>query len=382
MTSKERVKIVLDHGKPDRVPFFEQGVASNVASDILGRPACTGGGRFRRDGIEAALAGDDAYRDYLVRGATDWGDLVEALDFDVVTLPWFGGGAPCNRIDENTYLFRSDDGTDWSVVRFQPESDTLHTVDSAARQGDLEWLDTRVRALEDAHRARKPITADSYPELQYAIQRFAAKRAIGGGAGIAIPMEPVWLEAIAARPDLIERFLDIQADIGCEAITVQAGMGIDLVWGGGDFVNNAGPLYSPEHFRALMLPRVRRLTETTHRFGLKYIFRTDGNVWPVARYLFQESGVDGYGEIDRQAGMDLGQIRARMPHLILWGNVDCGRTLTAGTLEEVRAETRACIDKAGPGGGYILGSSNVIHSQVPTASFTAMIDECRSYGVY
>jgi len=382
MNSKERVLTTLSHKEPDRVPYFEQGVASYVASEILGRKAHTGGGGFRRDGIEAALCGPGAYSDYIGRSLQDWGDLIEVLDFDVVTLPWFGRGEPTRKMDENSYFLGNEGDDDWSVVRLDPESDTLYTIDSAARSGDVSFVERRVKAMRESHRVREPMTENSFPELKSVLQRFGGKRAIGGGAGIAIPIEPAWLEAVVLRPDLVGEYLDMQSEIACESIEVQAAMGIDLVWGGGDMANNSGPLYSPDHFRSLVLPRLKRMVEVCHKHRLPYIFRTDGVIWPVAECLFVESGVDGYGEIDKQAGMDLGEVRRRLPHLVLWGNVDCGRTLTSGTVEDVMSETKDCIDKAAPGGGYILGSSNVVHSRVPIKNFLTMIETCREYGRY
>jgi uroporphyrinogen decarboxylase len=382
MNSKERVLTTLSHREPDRVPYFEQGVASSVTSEILGREAHTGGGGFRRDGIEAALCGPDAYAEYIQKSLQDWGDLIETLDFDVVTLPWFGKGEPTRKMDENTYLLGYEGSDDWSVIRLDSESDTLYTIDSAARSGDVSFVERRVRAMRELHSRREPLTSDSFPELKIAIERFGGKRAIGGGAGIAVPLEPAWLEAVVLRPDLVGEYLDMQSEVACEAIEVQAAMGIDLVWGGGDMANNSGPIYSPGHFRSLVLPRLKRMVEVCHKHHLPYIFRTDGVIWPLAQYLFIESGVDGYGEIDKQAGMDVGEVRRRLPHLTLWGNVDCGRTLTSGTREDVIAETKDCIDKAAAGGGYILGSSNVIHSRVPTSNFLAMIETCREYGRY
>lgn len=41
MTSKERIMTTFSHQEPDQVPIFEQGIASNVASKILGRYAYT-----------------------------------------------------------------------------------------------------------------------------------------------------------------------------------------------------------------------------------------------------------------------------------------------------------------------------------------------------
>lgn len=39
MTSKKRVRTTFRHKKPDRIRIFEQGIASNVASEILGKDA-------------------------------------------------------------------------------------------------------------------------------------------------------------------------------------------------------------------------------------------------------------------------------------------------------------------------------------------------------
>ena len=380
MNSRERVLTTLRFQEPDRVPYFEQGVASNVASAILGRPARTGGGAFRRDGIEAAMKGADAYKGYEETFFQDWCGLIESLDFDVASLPWAGGGAPSRKLDDKTYLFGDIEGA-WSVLRFNPASDTLHTVDSSLR---LEWglleIENDVRAMKRRHAERTKPTPAAFGLLERIIALFGKERAIAAGPCLVIPMEPAWLEAMMVRPDLIEQYTGFQADFACDEIDVLAEMGVDMIWGGGDFCANKGPVYSPAQFRRFMLGPLKRMTARCHHHGIPYIFRTDGVIWPVAQELFVESGVDGYGEIDKQAGMELAEIRRRLPHVILWGNVDCGRTLSAGTPAEVAAETRACIDAAAAGGGYILGSSNVIHAGVPAENFLAMMDACRNYG--
>lgn len=264
MTSKERVLTTLDHREPDRVPYFEQGVASRVASEILGRKAHTGGGGFRRNGTEAAMRGSDAYAEYVETYIQDWGDLIEELDFDVVTIPWAGGGVPQKKLDENTYLFGDPESDNWTIMRFSSESDTLYTVDSALNHIGVPLIERRVRAMEEWRKHRSKPTRDSFSLLQRFIDRFGGERAIGAGGLIVIPMEPAWLEAIALRPDLVEIYLDINADRICDEIDVLAEMGIDLVWGGGDLASNLGPAYSPEDFRILMLPRLKRITTKCH----------------------------------------------------------------------------------------------------------------------
>jgi len=62
--------------------------------------------------------------------------------------------------------------------------------------------------------------------------------------------------------------------------------------------------------------------------------------------------------------------------------VDCSHLMTPGTPEEVAAATREALRKGAPGGGYILSSSNSIHSTVKPENYTAMLSTLRRYGRY
>jgi uroporphyrinogen decarboxylase len=158
--------------------------------------------------------------------------------------------------------------------------------------------------------------------------------------------------------------------------------GVSVLWAGGDLASNAGPLYSPAMFRRLLLPRLQRITEAAHEAGLVYLFRTDGDVWSIAEELFVASGIDAYGEIDNDAGMDPVQIAGEFPHLTLWGGISCGRTLALGNPETVREATRRVMEACKQGGGLIFGSSNSIHMGVPTQNFVAMQEAAREFGSY
>jgi len=53
-----------------------------------------------------------------------------------------------------------------------------------------------------------------------------------------------------------------------------------------------------------------------------------------------------------------------------------------GTKEQIFAEVKACVEKAGPGGGLILSSSNCIHWNVPAQNYLYMIEAAKQYGKY
>ncbi|NCQ27576.1 MAG: uroporphyrinogen decarboxylase, partial [Armatimonadetes bacterium] len=63
-------------------------------------------------------------------------------------------------------------------------------------------------------------------------------------------------------------------------------------------------------------------------------------------------------------------------------NVDCAQTLSFGTPDDVIAETKEALRKGAPGGGFILSSSNSIHSSVKPENYLALVETLREYGRY
>jgi len=391
-SSRERIRLTFHHREPDRVPFFEQGIASRLASDILGRPALTGGGTFRFQAALAAYRGPDEWAEFQERYLQDYADLVGALDLDMVSAPWVAGGRPRRRPDERSFYFEDHASGTWSVYRLDEATDTFQQVDSAFRREGLAAIERHVHALaaERAQKAGGTVAPASEEDgvLAFLVGKLgggsdaANPRAVAAGVGLSIPLDEPWLEASLLRPDLIDQYLDLQLEAGLAEIDRLAGASVDVIWGGYDLAANKGPVYSPASFSRFILPRLRQLTDRCHRHGLPYVFRSDGWLWPIARELFVDSGVDGYGEIDLQAGMNIAALKDRFPHLTLWGGVDCAGALVSGTPAEVAQETRSALAAGAPGGGFILGSSNVIHAQVKTENFLEMVRTLQQYGTY
>jgi len=379
LTSRERVKMAFNFEEPDRVPVFEQEIAANIASEILGRRATGGGGIGGREITEMLHRGE---RDILVqRLCLDTVELHTKLNLDIIRPPLAPArdAGPERKLDEDTYYYEDKETENWTIRRYNPQSKMLMTIDSSVRREGLPAMERLVDQME--RESPKPEEC-MFETLDYVVEKVGNERFIAGVGGIAIPLDPPWLIAAITRPDLVCRYLDTQLDHTEELIKAQKMHGVDFILGGADLADNHGPLYSPKIFRKIVLPRLKALISYCHELGLLYIYRTDGNTWPIAKELFVESGADGYGEIDAQAGMNIAEIKERLPHLVLWGNVDCAKTLPFGPKEKIIAETRRCIEEGGPGGGYILGSSNTIHPNVPAANFLTMLKTAREYGLY
>ena len=81
--------------------------------------------------------------------------------------------------------------------------------------------------------------------------------------------------------------------------------------------------------------------------------------------------------------MDIGAVKAKYgKRVALKGNVDCAHTLTFGSISDVIAETKECIRKAAPGGGFILSSGNTVHSAVKPENYLALLHTLKMYGRY
>jgi len=87
--------------------------------------------------------------------------------------------------------------------------------------------------------------------------------------------------------------------------------------------------------------------------------------------------------IEPAAGMDIAAMKERYGDRIsLLGNIDCGKTLSEAPVSQVVAEVKDAIRQAGPGGGYMLMSSNSIHTSVRPENYRAMVEATRKFGRY
>ncbi|MFA6110393.1 MAG: uroporphyrinogen decarboxylase family protein [Candidatus Latescibacterota bacterium] len=137
-----------------------------------------------------------------------------------------------------------------------------------------------------------------------------------------------------------------------------------------------GPLISPALFRRLFLPHYRRFVDFLRQHGVKVILvDTDGNC-EVLLPLFIEAGVDGFGPVERAAGMDPLAVRRRFGRdICMVGGVD-KRELAKG-----RAEIEAEVTRLAPlveDGGFIPTIDHAVPPDVSLANFSWYLEVKRS----
>ncbi|MCX7795775.1 MAG: hypothetical protein N2380_04580 [bacterium] len=379
MTSYDRVLSVFNQSTLDKIPIHHIGVSSKVASLLLGREAYVGGGIQQWREARALWEGRDAYQEFLERSFEDALEISDIFNMDLVRATyWRLPIKPSKKIDDYTFLY--GDENKWLIRRLNPETEIFDIIAEYPPKGNITFEDLeRELNVEERRIEEYNPTPEDFKEVLMFLRRLDNEKALRVSAGgVSIPLDTLWLEAVYLRPDLVKRYLNIQVNRAIKDITVLARLGVKIIFGGGDLANDKGPIYSPRVFRDFLLPSIKRITDVCHKLGIFYLFGSDGNLWPIAQELFIESGIDGYYEIDRKAGMDLKRLRINHPQLVLIGNIS-SYTLHVGSINEVIKETLDCLETAKNFGGIIVGCSNYIVPQTPLENVIAMIETINKY---
>lgn len=338
LSSEQRVLRVLNRQEPDRVPHFEWIVDRKVRSTLM--PGCRSHNEFAaKMGHDAVICNPDFTREPVAAGKwrTEWGYVVQ-------------------------------------------ESAEEHGVE----------VESPIHTMEDMDRytAPDPHAPGRYASIENTLAEYGGKKAVIVHLNdvFSIPRNLMGYEnilmAIAAEPELVRALVDLSVEINLAMAKEVASRGVKIVYTGDDYAGDTGPLMSPAHFRDLFAPALRRVVSGFKSLGLLVIKHTDGMLWPIIDSIV-DSGIDCLDPIDPLAGMDLGEVKKKYGgRIALKGNVDCAHLLTLGTPAEVAEATKEALRKGAPGGGYILSSSNTIHSAVKPENYMAMLKTVESFGTY
>ncbi len=379
MTPLQRFETVLAHGKPDRLPFYFPTIACSVASALLGREVDSGADSLHFKEERSWLDGEDAHAEFVARYHEDALALNRLLRADVVRETWRCSAKPTRQLDENTLLFGDENGPHL-VKRFFPAQQSYGVVEDTLSPNSPDEL---VAALRQEMQ-RDPRVTEGELEATYASQlRFQALAAphfpaLVGGLGIGIPMtSTAWLEATVLEAEFLADYFTFRAELAVQHVGWLQRKGYRFINAGVDLASSSGPVFSPATFRRLLGPPLQKVADECRRHDVAYCFRTDGNIWSLMDELFTNTGIQAFGEVDRQATMTVAGIRSRYPELLILGNVS-STTLCNGTEADVRRETQACLEESG-GRNFIAGPSNAIVHGTPVRNVYAMREEIERY---
>ena len=343
MNGLERIRRALKRQEPDCVPHFESNINPRVREAI--RP-----GASYEDFIE-----------YMGNDAISISDKVYAQRY----IP----------VDESKRIYRDHWG---ALDRFTEEAAPIPFDFAIKSPADLE-----------KYVPPDPDLDFRYDQLRRTVKRFKGERAIF--CGVTDPFDIVkdnlrgdiaLFTDMIRNPDLVHRLAKIILDYQLRYVKNCHELGADFFFINGDYAVTTGPMVSPKMAGEFLMPYLKAIVDRVHGLGALCIKHSDGLLWSLFDQIVA-TGVDGIHPIDPEAGMDMGEAKARYGHEVcLMGNIDCGPLLTNGNPEEVRQAVKECIRKGGKGGGLICMSSNSIHSGVKPENYIAMVKAIREYGKY
>ena len=164
----------------------------------------------------------------------------------------------------------------------------------------------------------------------------------------------------------------------------QASEGFDIFYLADDYCMASGPLFSPDVFKRLIKPYLRRIADTLHAHDKKFLLHVCGSV----RLLLPEiidSGVDMLEPIQhRAAGMDLKELKREFgADLCFYGSVDLLETLNKGSVKDVQKEVRRNMKILGKDGGLVIGPGHTyIQIDAPLENILAMYETAYNEGGY
>ena len=421
MTSRERVKLALDHQQPDRVPL------DLGASPVTGMQVDT---VYRlRQALQLDQPGTPVkvVEPYQMLGEIA-ADLVEALGVDVLPL-----GKPATM-----FGFRNEGWREWRTflgtpvlvpegfntepnpngdILLYPEGDRSVPASGHMPRGGF-YFDAVVRQppiddhrlnVEDNLEEFGPISKEDLEHLRSEAERLTSKtdKAIlanfGGTAFGDIALVPAlslkhpkgirdieeWYISTKTRRDYVYKVFERQCEIGLrnlEEIYRVVGDRVTAVFvTGTDFGTQNGPFISPKAYRDLFQPFHQEVNGWIHRkTPWKSFIHSCGSVRALVPD-FIDAGFDILNPVQcSAAGMVPAELKKQFGERVaFWGGgVDTQHTLPFGTPDEVRAEVRQRLEIFGEGGGYVFNTVHNVQARIPVENVVAMYEAVRDFGRY
>lgn len=381
MTSRERVKAVLAHEVPDRVPI------------IMGVSNATGIKMIPYRGVKQA-AGIEAPDEYIY----DWPELGTARVDEATMLRLHSDvRGVLDRFPEEIYEKNQKRAPhtpcmdDWGTGQVEIEAGVwypgVHPLAEATTIDAIEnypWpdMDDPYRVAHVKEQAKKLAEENQYAIMGTPWLLFPFERAF------AMQGMDKFLLNMAMYPDFAKALLRKITDL-CKTLMAHfldaAGENLDIIKIGDDLGTQEKLMISPRMYRQILKPFHAEFIEFIKaRTKAKVFFHTDGDVFDLIDD-FVEMGVDILNPVQTSAGKmaDLKGLKDRYgKNIVFCGAIDTQHILPSGTPEEVRQEVRRVINVLGAEGGYMVASVHTIMNEVPPQNILAMVDAVEEFGYY
>ena len=389
-TNKERMRIAINRGKPDRVPcgcFFNCDYISRMAGvDLFEWLFLSNDLRVRGlEAIHQAHAQDWMMCDPGV--PQEWTESHHLIE-EEGELPHIVENATGKHIRIRKD-FTVENHVEMGCSEFLPWSGMGYSFSTrTCRVSDIDSPATARKAIQ-IHPAEELIRRGAFGPLGEYARRHGQERYLCFWGGNLIfntiyffgSMEEGLLATIEKR-DLFEEIAQINLEQEIESLKAAKACGGDGMWMAEMLASR--DIVAPDFYRAVVLPAERKLIQTAHDLGIQVFIYLTGDVVPAIPML-REIGIDGVvpENNDKRGGrIDVADLRkAAEMDMAVFGNIDPLYDLERGDTQKIRAEVKHQIEAAGSEGAFIT-HSNIVPGTVSPERVNLMIEANREFGAY
>jgi uroporphyrinogen decarboxylase len=274
----------------------------------------------------------------------------------------------------------------------QTIGETSLAEDHGKETGKRQWADEKKGLIL----SEKDFEKYPWPSpINYSLEKFKEiHRALPSGMKMCIYTgkiyTPAWMLmgaenfyiAIKQKSRLVDKLLARIGQIQCSIYEkILSEFDVGGVFSSDDIAHNAGLFVSPDFLRKHVFPWYKKIGDLCKDKKIPYVCHSDGKMTGILDELIS-LGFNGIHPIQPNV-MDINEIKRDYgKRLCIMGNINLEFPLSLGTPEDVKQEVRKRIRDIGPGGGYLVSSSNSITTFVPKINFIAMIEATFEFGKY
>jgi hypothetical protein len=420
MTSRERIRKVVHHQRPDRVPLdlgstLVTGIQASLYAKLKKALGVTGGEIRVYDPFQMLAEVEEDVKKAL--GVDTYGIQLPVTLFGYKNENW----KPFTMFDGTKVLmsghFEYDELPNGDIVQYPkgdrsaPPSGRMPKdgfyFDAIVRQEPIneskldpkEWVEqTYSLYTEEDLRYLEETSRWYYENTDYSlIGNFwgagLGDIAIVPGPGIPRPKgirDPEeWYVSSVTRKQYIKDIFGYQFELQMKNLKMYreaVGDRIDVaVMSGTDFGSQNGPFVSPSSYRELFKPHHKAMNEWVHEYTpWKTFFHTCGSIVDFLEDFF-EAGVDILNPVQISAkGMDPKWLKDEYGEkFVFWGGgVDSQGVLSFGTPAEVRKQVSYTIETFGKNGGYVFNNVHNLQATVPIENLMAFFETFKEKSRY
>jgi len=374
MTSRERLRKVLNHQEPDRVPLDLGGIVSGITRVAyhnlvkeLNFPIPSN--EYLIDRIQQLVKPDEKVLDRFQIGTRYAYQVIppEIWSKDCPNTIWIDEWGIKRRF---TGLYFDMIWHPLSQVESIDELKKLSWPNPHQDQSSYDFLLNQVEKLHQSEKAVIINVIGSCFEFGWYLRGF----------------EKMMIDLVS-NPDFACAILDIMLEFQIgqfDELLSRAGNLVDVILCGDDLATQNSPFVSLELYRRFIKPRQKKLYDFIKtKTNAPIFFHSCGAVSTFIPELI-EIGIQILNPIQvKSQGMDLRKLKKEYgKQIVFWGGVDTQYVLPFGKPSEVRDEVRRRIDELAPGGGYVLSAVHNIQADVPPQNIIALFEEAIQYGRY